>query len=378
MPEVEGSGGNVVFLSNHVYGSPRRAGFHWLADSFHKGGWSTTFVTTGLSEISRFLGDRRLDAVDAASVGKIVTQGGGVRSLVELTLFHPVDLKRKWLNQAAQPIMSAYGRRLSAALREVIISADIVIFESSAALLYLDSVSKLNPGARLVYRVSDDVRVIRFHPLIPKVEDEVVSRFHCVSLPSRILHRRFSHLENAVVHPHGLNKNAMDAAALENPFSGQAGPHAVSIGSTLFDPDFLNIAADLRPDVTFHVIGDVKVNYSKANIRQYGELPFAKAASFTMHADVGLALYKERAGAEYLAETSNKIGQYTYARLPVVAPRFASTVPRPHVFAYDEDRASIARALNAALSYDRSSIVESVPTWDEIRDAIISKASEGG
>lgn len=377
MPEAEGSEGKVVFLSNHVYGSPRRAGFHWLADSFHKAGWSTTFVTTGLSEISRLLGDRRLDAVDAASVGKEVTQNEGVRSLVEFTLFHPVDLKRNWLNLAAQPILSTYGKRLSVALREAIVSADVVIFESSASLLYVDTVSKVNPSARLVYRVSDDVRVIRFHPLIRKVEDEVVSQFHCVSVPSRILHRRFSHLENAVVHPHGLNKSAMDAAALENPLAGQPGPHAVSIGSTLFDPDFLNIAADLRPDVTFHVIGDVKVAYDKANIRQYGELPFAKAASFTMHADVGLALYKERAGAEYLAETSNKIGQYTYARLPVVAPRFASTVPRPHVFAYDEDRTSIGRALDAAISYDRSSIVENVPSWDEIRDAIIWKAYEG-
>ena len=38
----------VTFLSNHYWGSERRAGFHGLAQAFYEAGWKVRFITTGL------------------------------------------------------------------------------------------------------------------------------------------------------------------------------------------------------------------------------------------------------------------------------------------------------------------------------------------
>jgi 2-beta-glucuronyltransferase len=59
--------------------------------------------------------------------------------------------------------------------------------------------------------------------------------------------------------------------------------------------------------------------------------------------------------------------QYTYCRLPIVAPLFLKH-DRPHVFYYEPaNDDSIRQALADALGYDRAQIsTESVASWDNI------------
>ena len=61
------------------------------------------------------------------------------------------------------------------------------------------------------------------------------------------------------------------------------------------------------------------------------------------------------------------MAEYTYCRLPIVAPSFLRQ-PRPHVFYYEPaDDASIQQMLLAARAFDRTRItVDGVVTWDDL------------
>ena len=64
---------------------------------------------------------------------------------------------------------------------------------------------------------------------------------------------------------------------------------------------------------------------------------------YVKFANIGIAPYKYRVGAEYLAHTSNQMIQYTYCRLPIVAPDFVAG-HSPHVLGYVSDDVTAIRA----------------------------------
>jgi len=103
-----------------------------------------------------------------------------------------------------------------------------------------------------------------------------------------------------------------------------------------------------------------------ANLTCHGERPFAELVPYLQHADIGLQALTYTPGAEWFTD-SLKMFQYTYCRLPIVAPRYLQH-DRPHVYYYDPgDDASIRQALLAARGHDRGQIVTaSVLSWDDL------------
>jgi 2-beta-glucuronyltransferase len=76
----------------------------------------------------------------------------------------------------------------------------------------------------------------------------------------------------------------------------------------------------------------------------------------------------------YLAESSLKIVQYTYAQIPILAPHFCKG-NLEHLKAYQPgDKASIIRALEQALMVDRRAIDRSgVQDWKEVITGMLSE-----
>ena len=349
--------------------SPRRAGFHWLADSFWKGGWDVTFVTTGISLLSNLRRDPRLAAAPLAGIPTELAPR--LTMYIEPALVHPARLQWPVLEHLGIGLMSRYGRRLSDTLAAFVAAADLVVFESNSSLMMFDAVGRATK-ARLAYRVSDDVRVIRNSPLVRAAEDAAIDRFDCVSVPSRTLLRsRFSQVKNAVYHPHGV-------PALPEPSGtrryADAGPTATSIGSTLLDYEFLRLAPLRRPAITFHQVGQMRKAINVQNLIPHGELPYRDAVDFAAQADVCLALYEEHPESVYLAETSNKLAMFMALRKRIVAPEFLRPVlDRPGIFYYDVKRPeSIDDALDAALALDPTAVPPvQHSSWDVIRDQLL-------
>lgn len=365
--------GRIVFLSNHVLDSPRRAGFHWLADAFWKARWDVTFVTTGISFASRLRGDPRL--ASRYPWGVPIELAPRLAMYIEPALVHPVQAAFPWLRRAAAVGMARYGRRLSDSLTAFVKSADLVVFESNASLMMFEAVRK-STDARLVYRVSDDVRVIRNSPLIRSAEDAVIHQFDCVSVPSQtLLQSRFANVKNAVYQPHGVPD--LPALSSKRRYNSN-GPTATSVGSTLLDYEFLRIAPTRRPGITFHQVGQLTLAVRAPNLITHGEVPYADAVDFAAQADLCLALYQEHPQSIYLAETSNKLALFMKLRKRIVAPEFLrSKLERPGIFFYKvTDPSTIDAALDAALAFDPADVpVVQQSTWAEIRDQLLECAS---
>ena len=125
-------------------------------------------------------------------------------------------------------------------------------------------------------------------------------------------------------------------------------------------------AVRLFPGWSLHVFGDVGALPDANNLTCYGERPFAELVPYLQHADIGLQNLTYTAGAEWFTD-SLKMFQYTYCRLPIVAPRFLKH-ERPHVFYYEPgDDDSIRQAFLDAHGFDRGRISsDGVLSWDQL------------
>ena len=354
----------VVFITSQYLSADRKAGFHFLAEAFWRAGWHVVFMTESLSWLSIVRRDPRCKYPLLREAGRLRHVRDRFASYVWMTPFHPIHLRSAWLNRLTAPILRLYGRLPLGEVEPEIKRADLFVFDSDHGLLLFDRVKRMNPSARCIYRVSDNIPMLGHHPLLIAQESAVLPRFDLVSVPSAFFCRRFEHLGNVVLQHHGLEKELFDRPC-QRPFQAP-GPHVVYVGKNFFDHDFLARAVRLFPDWPFHVFGEVGALPPAANLRAYGELPFSELVPYLKHADVGLQTLSYHPGAECFTD-SLKMHQYTYCRLPIVAPAFLKT-DRPHVFYYRPgDDTTIRGALIEAHAFDRRQVpVDTVLSWDEI------------
>lgn len=366
MSREEGRPRRVVLISYHYLGSERRAGFHWLADAFWRMGWDVTFVTAPISWISWLRRNERFRYPVRQEANQL--RGAGIRlsSYVLFTRFHPVDLRLRLLNRLSTPLALRYERTPLAGLEERLGQSDLVVVESTAALLLLNRIRAVAPRARLVYRVSDPLELVGAPPAVQRWEMEVASRFDLISVPSEYLLRRFAGASNVRLHYHGVAREPYDRP-VGSPYDGDV--NVCFTGNSHFDADAVEAAARLLPHWRFHVIGRVRAP-RLPNVLSYGELPFEETVPFVKHADIGLQTRVHDRGAEALTD-SLKVLQYTYCGLPVVAPDFLTTV-RENVFYYSAAAPdSIGVALERARAYGRHpELRHGVPSWSDVARAL--------
>jgi 2-beta-glucuronyltransferase len=349
----------VVFVTSHYLDSPRKAGFHWLAESFWRAGWQVLFFTESISWLSFLRRDPRCKHPIFREAGRLRYLRERLGSYVWLTPFHPINLRSRLLNRLSNPLLSLYPRFSLGEAEQEIAQADLFVFDSDHGLFLFDRFKQLNPRARFVYRVSDDIRMMRHNPLLPTQEERIVERFDLISSPSSVFGRRFADLPNVYLHNHGLEKELFDRPHA-NPYR-TASPNVLYVGKHYYDADFVVRAMRLFPAWSFHVFGDVGALPAASNLICHAEL-----IPYLQHADLGLQTLTYTPGAEWFTD-SLKMFQYTYCRLPIVAPSFLKH-ERPHVFYYEPgDDASIRQALLDAHAFDRTRIsCAGVLTWDEL------------
>ncbi len=355
----------VVLVSGHYVGSKRRAGFHWIADAFRASGWDVTFVTVGFSQLSRLKADHRFGYGLTSRANRLEEVEPGLHSYAWFTPFHPLHRLPPPIQLAAWPVFATYGKLRMPGLRAAVETANLVLFESTAGLMLVPRFRRWNREARFVYRVSDDLRTLRAHRVVLRAERDTLSEFALVSVPSDVMLERFADHPNARRHYHGLDTDRFDTLSLD-PYASGSGTRAVYVGTAYFDRRFLEMASGALPDWQFHVIGPIGDLPDAPNAHGHGELAFDETVPFITHADVGLACRTQVEGVESFSD-SLKVIQYTYARLPIVAPEFVRSWRR-NVFAYRPgDPASIREALVTARSMDRSTVDRSgIGSWSDL------------
>ncbi len=348
-------------MSEHVYGSDRRAGFHWLADAYADAGWHVCFVTVGVSPFSNLKRDYRLGLVPRSARNRMQEVRNNFQTYFWYPTFHPFSLKNALANKLSGILFGRYGNLSLGTLEAVLRAADTIVLESAAGLALVPRLRRMAPHAFLVYRVSDDLRVVGGHPVLTQFESRALSSFDLVSVPSEFMVPLFPETVPVKVQRHGL-KTALFDQINPNPYQG--GGNVISVGTTLFDRDVVEMFATVCRDLTFHLFGAISPTFAQPNIVLHGERPFVELVPYLQHADIGLAPYRYRPGCEYLSHTSNKIMQYTYCRLPVLLPDFIPCNATNVAHYRPGNRRSIYDAAMRALAIDRKTIdIRSIHTW---------------
>jgi 2-beta-glucuronyltransferase len=352
----------LVVSSVHDYRMARRGSIQSLADGLRQTGAEVSFLSIRFSLLSRLTRDPRNFLWNRANRCE---DHSGITCFIWKTPLHPARTGIPLLDRALRGSYAHYGQVPNAAMDALIGRADVVLLESGHAIALLPRVKRLNPSARIFYRASDRLDVIRAGETLQAMLRDSVNDVDGYLLISEKLLEDFDFArDKSHVLPLGLDKSLYDRT-WPSPFK-TGRPAAVSVGSMLFDLDMVTWAAQAHPQVDFHVIGSrVQPKARPDNLVFYDEMPFVETLPYVSNATIGLAPYRSTPGAHYLAQSSLKLLQFAYLRKPVVCPDFA-TGDLPGRYGYRSgDPASVVSAVGAALA-DRQVPRVHVPDWREI------------
>lgn len=363
----------VALISGHCFVSKRKAGFHWLAETFSNHSWNVLFITAPIRYTAWLTKDQRSQYIRFKNINKPIVVTNTVSTFIYMSLFNPLHTKNSLINLIFLPFSRMYGKYIPRIMAELIKKSDLIIFESSEGLLLFDKISELNPDAKFIYRVSDLLEVNHVPKFILDYEKKIAPKFDLISVPSDYIFKKFCYLSNAKLHHHGIKKEMFDKTELKPAEYAEYEKNIVFIGTTHFDNEFIKVAAKLFPYYGFHIIGPIKDRNKAKNILHYGEMPFSQIIPYLQHADVGLQTLKSDEGLESFSD-SLKVLQYTYCKLPIVAP-ISLNSPRKNIFYYSPgDENSIRDALTNAVKFDRTKIdTSNIHSWDELIELFIDE-----
>jgi len=356
----------ALILTGHFPQQARRAGIPWLADRMQTDGWHVTFATLGYSHLSRLSGDRRLDGVTPPPNGT-TDLSPSLTAVFDLPLLHPVSLRRPGLDRLTAPLFAPFIRYWAHRLVGPATRSDLIVIESGPPVLLTRALRTAAPHVPMVYRASDDIRLLNMHPMITTEETAAAPFFDRISVASPVLARRWIGHPGLSIDPIGIPKSQL-AVPQSDPFPTPRAPaEAVCAGTTLFDMDQALRLARLLPDWRITVIGRLRSRPDPvpANLRLTGELPFDTTVAHIRHADVGLALYADKPGVEYQTAQSNRILLYRHFRLPVLAPLRLCDPSLPSIIGFDpRDDDSMRSAAVRALTLPPLPPDDDIPDWD--------------
>jgi 2-beta-glucuronyltransferase len=365
----------AVIFSQHILGlGTRKTSTVFFAEALARRGWSVRFVTVQLSRLSYLVKNPRLKEVPPGDVNKWRSRGDNLYNYVWVPFLHPATFPTPLLNKATSFFTDIYPMLLPTAVKKEVADARLVIIESCAALALFRRLKVVGMRAKFVYFAHDRLAAIGMHPVLEKLQWRVAREFDLIRTNANGLVEDFPADAPVEYLPQGLDKASFDVET-KSPYSDGT-VNIVIAGDMLFDEDAVHVVLEAFPTVEIHAFGRTSpedlIQYR--NFHHYGEVPFSALLPYIKHADVGFAPYRDRPGLDYLAESSLKLIQYSYARLPIVAPDFAKGT-RDHVVSYvPAQPATVARAVSRALSFDRSKIeVAAIPDWEEMARLVLTR-----
>ncbi len=355
-----------LVLSAHDYRSPRRANIHFITSELAKRG-RTRFFSLRYSHLSKYTADPRMSLdYTANQIG--VHQG--VECYLWKTAIHPFNTRRRWLRPLETLMYNWYSSGYNAVLRTWIKEATVILLESGVAPVFFDLIKKLNPNAKILYRASDALDTINVADYVNQTFARIAGQINTIALPSRALAETIPSKHNLAFVPHGIDHSVAQQA---DPSPYPEGIHAVSVGSMLFDANFFVHAAQRFPQITFHIIGSGQATHPDygENVKIYGEMPFAKTLCYIKHADLGIAPYSSSNMPAYLRDTSMKLIQYDFFKIPAICPFFIAA-DYPNRFGYEIGKGdSIEYAIKRALNPVKPLVAQRVLSWGEVTERIL-------
>src|SRR5439155_15855551 len=141
------------------------------------------FLTVGFSWLSHLKDDHRhRDGADR-SANRAIDVEPGITSYVWYTPFHPLNRLPSSLDFLATPLFRLYGTLPAPGLRPLIEAADLIIYESTCGLALAPRFRRWNSRARVVYRVSDDLGLLRAPRATVQAERRLLAFADLITVP---------------------------------------------------------------------------------------------------------------------------------------------------------------------------------------------------
>lgn len=346
----------------------------FIAETLARQGHNVNVITVQLSWLSKISGASRYRAIAQEKFNVWVDRAERLRSFVWLPIIHPVSGGGK-IGRTTWPILAwLYPRLLPRAILRASVDADLIIIESSVAIILFPALKKMARKAKFIYCASDRLDVVGMPIELGRTLDYTASSYDLIRVPAPDMRGDFPPPCRVALLPHGLQRGAFDRIEHSPYPSGTR--NAVVAGDMSSDLAAINRLIANFPDVYFHLFGkldEAAVPPSK-NVVHHGEVGFDILAGYIKYADVGLAPYAPRHRSEYLAQSSLKLLQYTYCRLPIVAPAFVKG-ERHNIQAYvPGDDVTLVDAMGRALTFDRSTIAsDDIRSWEDVCSDMLSR-----
>lgn len=355
-----------LVISAHDYRSSRKAGIHFVTSELSQLG-TTRFFSCQYSLLSHLKSDPRASLNNLANKKTIHEN---VECYLWKTWLHPFNVRKPYLHTVEAFLFKHYVNHPDPVLIEWIREADVIFFESGIAPIFFDLAKRLNPHARTIYIASDDLATINVATYVRSAFERVAPQMSALCLKSRYMADGMPKSPNQYVIPHGFDFSLAEQA---DPSPYTKGLHAVSIGSMLFDSEFFVMASKRFPQIMFHIIGSGKrrlPGYGE-NVRVYGEMPHHLTVPYIKHASLGIAPYRSPNLPRYLADTSLKLMQYDFFKVPAVCPDLiVGDYATRHGYEPGNEE-SIVSALNAAIQAPRRG--HSMPLrWSQVVERMLN------
>jgi 2-beta-glucuronyltransferase len=354
----------LIVTGQHFATQPRKVDLHFMAEALNARGIQVDFLSMRLSLVSRLMSDERWAFAKTRALNQWTEITPLLGEFIWVSTVHPISLGKPLLDMVSTPLAKVYGRHIPRAVKAELPEYTHILVESGISILTIPEIRRLAPKARIIYHAADRLSTIGAHPAAHTVLRENIGAVDLVHVMADAIRGDIPPGAPTIHLPHGISRATFDQIT-ESPY--RTSRNAVSVGDMLFDADMIVTLATTYPDWTFHLFGRLAhLEEALPNVVAHGERPFDDVAAYIKFADIGIAPYRPKEDADYLSQSSLKMIQYSYCRLPIVAPRFAAA-GRAHVLAYDPGgTGSIRAAFKAAVEFDRTTIDTSgVMSWEE-------------
>ena len=249
---------NILLLSCHLYDSKNQAGFHHYANAFQKLNHKVSFCTCPNSflnlikevktDVSRFYERLRVLWYSFFPTRKHGVRVGGYVSI----LHNYANLN---VGQSLFKFIFHLGYSRMFNSNE---DYDIIMFESNICLYLHKKLKKQFPSATFIYRISDVLKLIGASDDLIDHEKTIIHDFDLLVVPTKATYSYFKELapsSHILLQQQGVNKNQFDHAIHSVSPYDSTFKHAVYVGMSDIDWEFIQIAANLFPTIQFHIIG---------------------------------------------------------------------------------------------------------------------------
>ena len=204
--------------------------------------------------------------------------------------WHPVNLDFAVLAGISRMLFAAYRRSTPDVFRRWVEGSDVIILESGMPPIFLEMIQKLNPNARKIYIASDLLDTIGVDPFVSEELNAHIDLFDTVVVPSRLMAPAFPRAgEDALCAARARGRRRRGGSL------ALCGRHQCGVGrldavrSRIFRYRCAAVPARHIPCDRRRARGR---GFEHANVKIYGEMPYAQTLAYIKHAQFGVAPYR--------------------------------------------------------------------------------------